>query len=188
MAGLRIEGVEYWDIYNFGDEARKWDHGDWHHAVMGVALQTSSGPVSVLWTDSFYPYGVEALPEPMTSFLRPDAHGPESWSVIDNAQWRERAGQPLSAVQTHWERLEFGPSRFRDGAIAEPPHAVDLPAALRLDFPAGPVWFIAGIPQDDGALFIPGDEIVVAFTTQAMLGFGFPADPFTFPNVARPAK
>ena len=54
-----------------------------------------------------------------------------------------------------------------------------MPIALRLDFAAGPVWFIAAIPQEDGALFIPGDEIVVAFTTETMLRFGFPADPFT---------
>jgi hypothetical protein len=170
LVGLRVEAVEYWDIYNFSDEPREWDYGHWHHAVMGVGLQTSAGPFSVLWTNTFYEYGVEVFPDPMTSFLQQGEHAPESWSVTDHAQWRSRAGQPVTAVATHWERI--GPQiRFKT--------ATEVPTALRLDFAAGPVWFIAGMPNEDGDLFIPADEIAVAFTTEAMLGFGYPPSPFT---------
>ena len=177
--GLRVDAVDYWDVHNFSDEPRQWDHGTWHHAVMGVGLRTTSGPVSVMWTNTFFPYGVEVFYGPMTSFLWRDEGGPESWTVTDSAPWQARAGQPVSAVQTHWERLELGPSTRQDGSVAAPSRAIDLPTALRVDFAAGPVWFVAGIPQDDGTLFVPGDEIVVAFSTEAILSLGYPADSFT---------
>ncbi len=179
LVGLRVDTVGYWDIHHCGDEPRVWDHGTWHHAVMGVELRTDRGPFSVLWSNTFYPYGVEVFPDPMTSFLLPGEHQPESWSATDNVQWQARAGQPVTDVQTRWERLELGPSVYPDGTIAGPPGAVDLPVALRLDFAAGPVWFIAGIPDGDGSVVIPGDEIIVAFTTESMHRLGFPHGPFT---------
>lgn len=157
----------------------EWDHGDWHHAVMGVGLTTRTGPASVLWTSTFHEYGVEVFPDPMTAFLRQGEDGPESWSATDHPEWRARVGQPVTAATTHWEQIDLGPARTGDGRIVEPARTVPAPTALRLDFAAGPVWFIAAIPQDDGALFIPGDEIVVAFTTETLLRFGFAADPFT---------
>ncbi|QHT54730.1 hypothetical protein GXP71_00515 [Cellulomonas sp. H30R-01] len=178
LVGLRIEAVEYWDIHLYG-EPREWDHGDWHHAVMGVGLTTSTGPVSVLWTNTFYPHGVEVFPDPMTSFLRQDEYGPENWSVTDHPEWRARTGQPITAATTHWEQIELGPGRNGYGRIVEPARTVSVPVALRLDFAAGPVWFIAGIPQQDDTPAIPDDEIVIAFTTDVMLRFGYPADPFT---------
>ena len=46
LAGRRIRGVTYWDVYNYSDEPRSWDFGDWHHAVMGVELLTDQGPVN----------------------------------------------------------------------------------------------------------------------------------------------
>ncbi len=180
LVGLRIEGVEYWDVQNFGDEPREWDHGNWHHAVMGVGLTTSVGPVSALWTTTFYPYGVEVFHDPMTSFLRQDEYGPEGWAVTDHPEWQSRAGEPITAAATRWERFELGPGRTGDGRVIEPARKVEVPVALRLDFGrAGPVWFVAGMPQEAGPLFMTGDEIVVAFATEAMLGFGFPADDFT---------
>ena len=179
MVGIRIHDVEYWDLHNFGNEPREWDYGDWHHAVMGVELQTASGPISVLWTNTFYPYGVEVFTQPMTTFLRLSDDGPERWSVTDHREWQARAGQPVTAVETLWERLDLGPASDSNGRIVEPARTVDLPVALRLDFPAGPVWLVAGIPTEDGTVSTTGDEIVVAFTTEAMLRFGFPASNFT---------
>ena len=59
MIGHQITTVRYWDIHDFGVAERVWDYGDWHHAVMGVELNTDNGPCSVLWTSTFYPFGAE---------------------------------------------------------------------------------------------------------------------------------
>ncbi len=47
--------------------------------------------------------------------------------------------------------------------------------ALRLDFAAGPVWFVAGMPDypDVESVFIPGDEIMVVFSSDKMSKIGF---------------
>src|SRR5258707_11922129 len=55
LIGLRVLEVMDWDVHNFADEPRRWDYGDWHHAVMGVDLLTERGPSCVLWTDTFFP-------------------------------------------------------------------------------------------------------------------------------------
>ena len=179
LVGIRVEDVAYWDIHNFSDEPREWDYGDWHHAVMGVELETSAGPVSVLWTDTFHPYGVEVFSEPITNFLVLSDEGPERWMVTGSPEWRSRIGHPILAVDTYWERLELGSARYSTGRMAAPAETVELPVALRLDFAAGPVWFVVGIPTDDGGVFVPGDEIMVVFTSEAMLRVGFPAGSFT---------
>jgi hypothetical protein len=62
LVGRRVLEVAYWDVHNFADEPRTWDYGDWHHAVMGVDLLTDGGPSCVLWTDTFFAYGVEVFP------------------------------------------------------------------------------------------------------------------------------
>lgn len=178
LVGVRIEGVEYWDIHNFSDELREWDYGDWHHAVMGVELKTSAGPVAVVWTNTFYLYGVELFRESITKLLVLSDDGPECWTVTDHPEWRSRTGQQILAVDTHWERLVFGPARHSDGRMGEG-RTVDLLVGLRLDFAAGPVWFVAGIPTEEGGVFVPVDEIMVVFTSDAMLRLGFPAGSFS---------
>lgn len=55
LIGDHIVDVRYSDVYNFGPDPDPWDHGDWHHAVMGVELMLGSGPVSIIWTDTFHP-------------------------------------------------------------------------------------------------------------------------------------
>lgn len=179
LVGVCIDNVDYWDLHSFSTGPREWDHGAWHHAVMGVGLSTSAGPVSVTWTSTFHPYGVEVLTAPMTDFVVHHDRGPEVWPVTHHPEWTERAGQPITAVETFWDSLQLGPARYADGRLAEPPRTVDVPVALRLDFEAGPVWFVAGIPAEDGTLFVGGDEIVVAFTSEAMLRLGFPTGGFT---------
>jgi hypothetical protein len=116
----------------------------------------------------------------MTAFLRQGEYGPENWSATDHPEWRARAGQPITAATTHWAPIELGPGRNGYGRTVEPARTVEVPVALRLDFAAGPAWFIAGVwSQQDDAPAIPDDEIVVAFSTDTMLRFGYTADAFT---------
>lgn len=177
LTGARLHHVEYWDVHNFGDTSREWDYGDWHHAVMGVQLKTHTGPVSVLWTNTFHSYGVEVFSEPITTFLALSDDGPECWTVTDHPEWKLRTGHQVLAVDTYWDQLELGPARTFDGRIVEPARTVEVPVAIRLDFAAGPVWFVAGIPKEGGA-FLGGDEVMVVFTSEAMLRLGFPVGSF----------
>ena len=65
LEGLRIQAVDYWDVHDLGPEPARWDYGDWHHAVMGVQLVTDAGPMTVTWTNTFFPYGVEVFADPI---------------------------------------------------------------------------------------------------------------------------
>lgn len=179
MVGTRIDGVMYWDVHHWNDEPREWEHGDWHHAVLGVEMRTNTGPFSVVWTNTFYPYGVEVVSAPMTHLLTLGDGGPESWTVTDHPAWSSRTGQQVLAVDTFWERLEIGPARSTDGRVVAPARTVELPVALRLDFAAGPVWFVVGVPTVEGGAVVPGDEIMVVLTPEAMLRLGFTAGTFT---------
>jgi hypothetical protein len=51
---------------------------------------------------------------------------------------------------------------------------------MRIDFAAGPVWIVAGIPQapEMQQVFVPGDEIMVVFTADRMRRIGFPDSDF----------
>jgi len=91
----------------------------------------------------------------------------------------------IRGTACHWERLQIGPSVRADGSIAAPSYSVDVPVALRLDFAAAAVWFVAGIPQlpDPRRVFIPGDEIMVVFSGEKMSDMGFAAPAFlTYPK------
>jgi hypothetical protein len=69
LVGRRVLQVGYSDVHNFADELATLDCGDWHHAVMGVDLLTDAGPSCVLWTDTFYAYGVEIFPTPVSDHV-----------------------------------------------------------------------------------------------------------------------
>ncbi|MBQ0907077.1 hypothetical protein, partial [Micromonospora sp. U21] len=163
LLGRRLTSVDYWDVYNFGPETASWDHGDWHHAVMGVQLGTDLGPVTVTWTNTFYPYGIEVFHEPIGHHLILGESGPERVGPDVNGQspWAPLLGSRVRGTAFRWEQFQIGPSRRTDGSIAAPAHSVDVPVALRLDFAAGPIWFVAAIPQlpDPRRVFILGDEI-----------------------------
>lgn len=181
LVGQRIPGVTYWDLAHSGPESRAWDYGDWHHAVMGVELQVESGPVCVLWTDTFYTYGVEIFSEPISNFLRLGAEGPEGWGVEDHEFWRARTGSPVLGSALFWERFEVGPGyRLSDNARVSEPASCDVPVALRIDFAAGPVWMVAAQPgePDVDNVFVGGDEIMVVFSAERMRTIGFPQTDF----------
>ncbi|SDS12754.1 hypothetical protein [Jiangella sp. DSM 45060] len=135
----------------------------------------------MLCTNTFHPYGVEIFDEPMSKLVVRGDDGPRSLRVTDHPAWRSRADQPVLAAGAFWERLELGPARYADGSIAGPARAVEVPVALRLDFAAGPLWFVGGNPSERGEVFIPGDEIMVVFTPEVMLRIGFPAGAFGGP-------
>jgi hypothetical protein len=99
LVGRRILDVTYWDLYGFG-RPRSWNYGDWHHAVMGVELETDAGPVSLVWTNTFFPYGLEVFYEPMSTRLVLHAEGPEGWSVKDDPEWVARIAATTSTKKS----------------------------------------------------------------------------------------
>ena len=179
LVGRRVLAARYWDVHNFADEPRDWDYGGWHHAVMGAELRTDRGPTCVLWTSTFFPYGVEVFHTPMSEHVVTGEQGPESWDVSESDRWRGRLNSPVADVRTFWERFTIGPGYVRSVRVAEP-YEVDVPVALRIDFAAGPVWMVAGIPQapEMREVFVPGDEIMVVFTAERMRQIGFPDSEF----------
>ncbi|GAA2564620.1 hypothetical protein GCM10010435_41290 [Winogradskya consettensis] len=169
--------VDYWDVHNFGPEPAPWDFGDWHHAVMGVELGTDRGPVTVTWTDTFYPYGVEVLDEPIgyrpaSGDEGPERVGPDGEGV---RAWSSCLGSPVRGAECWWERFRIGPGRRADDSVAGAAYSIDVPVAVRLDFPAAAVWFVAGMPQlsDSSTSFIPADEIMAVFSPDKMRSLGF---------------
>ena len=179
LVGRRVLEVRYSDLRSFADEPATWDYGDWHHAVMGVELLTDRGPSCVLWSDTFFPYGVEVFHTPMSEHTGDGECGPGSRDVSRSGRWRERLGSPVANVETFWERFTVGPGYRGDGQISDACE-VDVPVALRIDFAAGPAWMVAGIPQypDMREVFVPGDEIMVVFTVERMRQIGFPDSEF----------
>jgi hypothetical protein len=179
LIGRRVLEVVYWDVHSDAYGPRTWDYGDWHHAVMGVDLLTDGGPSSVLWTDTFFSYGVEVFPTRESEQIGAGDDGPASWNVSGSDRWRDRLHSQVQNVQTFWERFTIGPAYVGNAQVADP-YEVDVPVALRLDFAAGPVWMVAGIPQwpEMHEVFVPGDEIMVVFTADRMRQIGFPDSEF----------
>jgi hypothetical protein len=185
LIGRQIQEVAYWDLHNYGPEPAAWDYGDWHHAVMGVELTTDRGPSCVLWTDTFYPYGVEVFHEPISQHVGGGEQGPQSWRVDDHDFWRVRAGQPILAATTFWEHIEVGPGRrVSDNVIVSPPRTYTVPIAVRLDFSVGPVWMISAMPNgpEGRTAFVPADEIMVVLSADRMRTIGFPDTDFLGPT------
>jgi hypothetical protein len=177
LEGRRLTAVDYWDLRNFGTETAQWDYGDWHHAVMGVGLGTDVGPVAVTWTSTFFSYGVEVFHDRMEDHLElgeagPERNGPHRES---GSFWDRCLGTPVRRTASHWERVELGPARRADGTVVEPARVVHVPAAIRLDFAAGAVWFVAAIPEfpEMSRVFVLGDEIMVVFSREKMRDMGF---------------
>jgi hypothetical protein len=175
LEGLRIQAVDYWDIHNFGPEPARWDYRDWHHAVMGVQLATNAGPVTVTWTNTFHPYGVEVFADPIERHLVLGETGPERVGPDGESHWTRFLDIPVLRAMTWWDRIELGPATLTSGEVVEPARAVDVPTALRLAFNAGPVWFTAAIPQPPSmeGVFIPGDEIMIVFSAAKMRDMGY---------------
>lgn len=180
LAGRCVTAVDYWDVHNFGTDPARWDYGEWHHAVMGVQLTTDRGPVTVIWTNTFFPYGVEVFHDPIEDQLVLGEGGPVRIGPDGDNAWARLLGQPIRATRVWWDRLELGPAHIGERVVEEA-RSVDFPSALRLDFDAGSVWFVAGIPRGPlmEEVFVPGDEIMVIFGAAKMLSAGFKDPSFT---------
>ncbi|HET9972784.1 MAG TPA: hypothetical protein VFQ68_31425 [Streptosporangiaceae bacterium] len=181
LVARSVLGVRYWDVRCFGGGPRIWDYGDWHHAVMGVELLTDCGPSCVLWTSTFYPYGVEVFQSPMSEHIVRCEAGPESWDASGSDRWRGKLSSPVMDVQVFWEQIAVGlaPADSARGADSYT-YTVDVPVALRIDFAAGSAWMVAGIPQapEMQEVSVPGDEIMVVFSARRMRQIGFPDSEF----------
>ena len=178
VAGLRgrcVTGVGYWGIHTYSSEPLCWDYGDWHHVVMGLELITDGGPVTVTWTKTFYPYGVEVFFHPIARYLLLGDEGPQRVGPDRLGPWAPLLCSPIVDAVTCWDRLDFGSQTQADGLVVSPARSVDLPTALRVDFEAGSAWFVAAVPQPPAmeSVFIPGDEIMAVFSADKMRSLGY---------------
>lgn len=180
-----IVGVSCWDIHNYSDEPRTWDYDDWHHAVMGVDLATDRGPISIVPTNTFFPYGVESSRRPCPSNLHSDLKGLRAGKSATTSAGARAVTAPCCGRRTFWERIEMGPGyRLSDYEQVSEAQTYDVPVALRLDFSVGPVCFVAAQPNWPNVeeVFIPGDEIMIVYSGDRMLKVGFPDGDFIAPN------
>lgn len=176
LIGRRVDAVDYWDVHNYGPETAAWDYGEWHHAVMGLQLSTDRGPVTITWTNWFYPHGVEVFLEPISRHLLMREDGPERVGPDSPSRWALLFERPINDVSVHWERLRLSAATRSDGTVVSPDRAIDVPTAIRVRFGGHPVWFVAAIPQWPAMtdVFIPGDEIMVVFEPAKLAAMGFP--------------
>ncbi|WP_322762138.1 hypothetical protein [Frankia sp. Cr2] len=177
LRGVSVEAVSYRGLHPSDGEQEPWDYGDWHHAVMGVELTTDARPFTIIWTNTFFCYGVEVFADPIDRHLVSDEFGPKRAGPDDGApRWADKLHTPVHDVAIWWERIDVGPGRLNGtGEIVAPPYSVEVPVALRLDFDAGPVWFVAATPHwpEMNDFLVLGDEIVVVFTQGLMRDIGF---------------
>lgn len=194
LVGRKITSVTYWTLplpYEV-DEVEEWvvqdwDYGDWHHAVVGVDLGTDDGPKCIAWTDRFYAWGVELFSGPTFDPARvwsPDGPQIAHEFTINRTSdfgalgpWSVALDSPVRGTAVHWERIELCSSRR--WLRRRRRETIDIPTAIRLDFEAGPVWFVAAQllgdrPGDELAkAFVGGDEILVVFTPEVMRALHF---------------
>ena len=181
LVGQRILGVTYWDVHNFGDGPRTWDYGDWGSRRDGRRTGDRSWSGVGRVDGHLFPYGIEVFPEPISNHLGPGPEDPEGWPVETHDHWRSRVGSPVLGTAIFWERIDVGPARrSSDNVILGTAESYQVPVALRLDFEAGPLWMVAGMPQwpDVEKVFVPADEIMVLFSPERMRTIGFPETGF----------
>jgi hypothetical protein len=182
LLGRRIEQVIYYDFPSELPKPRDWDFGDWHHAVMGVEMETDSGPLSVLWTNTFDSYGVEVFDSAISEHLSIGPGGPEGRSATNHVRWKPHLALPILGVALAWSTRTYTPQKQvwnrelkKYEYFGEPSYTRTLPVAIRLDFEADPVWIVAATvdPGDIETAFVGGDELMVVFSWELMQQIGF---------------
>ena len=174
LIGVTINSVDYWDVHNFSDEPSEWDHGDWHHAAMGVQLNSDAEPITVIWTNRFTEYGVEVFRDPIETQFTTHEEGPQRIGPDGPSAWDRFLGHPVVSAATLWETVRIGPPTI-DGQVVGPARDFQVPSALQLEFDSGSVWFVAAMPMppDLEKTLVPGDEIMVVFSEETMQAIGF---------------
>jgi hypothetical protein len=89
--------------------------------------------VTVTWTSTFYPYGVEVFAEPIERHLVLGEDAPERIGPDGESRWTGILDTPVLRATTSWERIELGLASLASGEVVEPARVVEIPTALRLD-------------------------------------------------------
>jgi hypothetical protein len=159
LVGRRIAEVIYYGLFPEGSGA--WDFGSWHCPVMGVELVLDDGAsYSVVWDYSFGNFSLYLYASPMNAHLLLAGEGScTRWAVQDHHRWKQLLIAPVidSRLIWHTDLTDWGQT---------------APAALRLTFPAGDVWIIAAMQQQDDSWWIGADEVLVAFTHEKATQIG----------------
>ena len=174
LTGRRIDAVVYYNLPAPDPSTPAdglWDFDDWHDVVMGVQLTAADGTVfSASWDDSFAAYGVDLVAAPMSHYLLNvgEAGGPTAWEVTGHPRWQALLADPVTDAEVVWDE---------DPARGVPA----VPLAIRLAFPGGEAWLIAGcsaVWPHDGRFHLGTDDLIVGFTRAfaARLGLLRPAD------------
>ncbi|GAA1732034.1 hypothetical protein [Aeromicrobium alkaliterrae] len=170
LTGRTLRSVQYWDVLIEGSKNPRWDFGDWHHVEMGVELETDVGPVTITWSNAFFPYGVDVFDGPMRTHFVGHSLTPIGPALPGRCEGI--LGTSVRSSSIMWETVSLGPGRLSDGTIVSSESSFDLPLALRLDFDAGHVWFVVAnpCPPEMKTAFAPGDEVMVVFTRERLSG------------------
>jgi hypothetical protein len=159
FVGRRIAAVTYYDVS--AGSSGQWDFGSWHCPVMGVELVLDDGAsYSVVWDCSFGNCSLHVYASPMKEHLLVDGDGSCTWwSAQDHDRWQHLLLAPIvdSRLIWHTDLTDWGRT---------------APAALRLTFPTGDVWFVVATHQPDDTWWIGADEVVVAFTHEKAMQIG----------------
>jgi hypothetical protein len=159
LIGRRIDTVVYYDLSADDTAEVLWDMGEWHDVVMGVALTTTDGATySASWDNSFREYGIEVVPAQMSHYLLGigETDGPRVWEVTEHPRWRALLADPVLDAKVLWDEDP------RD-------ETYKVPLAIRLSFPSGETWLIAGRSAawpPDGTFLLGTDDVIVGFTQE----------------------
>lgn len=146
LVGRTIESVINRDLAAVYGRPRRWDYGEWHHAVMGVEFGTDRGPVSLV--------------------------AGEHWDVSSAPPGDTLLRSPIRSASTYWETFTIEGAGSNRPSVFGMPLGIqlDFDAGMAWAIAAIPQ------DPDMREVFVPGDEIMVVFTGDRMRQFGFPRE------------
>ncbi|GAA2655443.1 hypothetical protein [Paractinoplanes durhamensis] len=95
----------------------------------------------------------------------PGRNGPD---LDAESPWAGRIGSTIIEATLHWTAVKLSDQTTEIRRERGMPPVLELHAALRLDFDAGPVWFVAAMPWPPTMpeATITGEEIMVVCTAE----------------------
>ena len=131
--------------------------------------------MTVTWTSSFDPYGVEVFAEPIERHLVLGEDGPERIGSDGESRWTGILDTPVLRATTSWgaDRTRSSHAGERRGPRACPCRRDSYCSAPGLQHRR--VWFAAAIPQYPSMerVFIPGNEIMIVFSAARVRHMGY---------------